>query len=310
MRLSTLVAVVILLGCARVALGAEPAKAPSTKGAEMTPEQIQAEVDAAQMMTSGALGPADYAGALVHLRKAADAGHARAQYNLGVQYYQGQGVSQDFDEAAKWYAKSAAQGYAEAEYNLGVVYDKGRGVPKDPAKALVWYRKAAAQAVGAAMFNIGVHYLDGDGVGKDSVEACAWFMLAQDAGWAQASQALLAVIPKLSMDERKLIPKRTDALRPQTPAKSKDAAPAKAATSPAKAAGPRDPKAVDVVLVAAGDRKISVIKEVRAITGFGLKEAKDLVDGAPATVKARVPRAEAEKLRDQLTAAGAKVELR
>ncbi len=65
-----------------------------------------------------------------------------------------------------------------------------------------------------------------------------------------------------------------------------------------------------VVLTNAGDKKINVIKEVRAITGLGLKEAKDLVEGAPKEVKADVPKAEAEKMKKQLEDAGAKVELK
>ena len=66
----------------------------------------------------------------------------------------------------------------------------------------------------------------------------------------------------------------------------------------------------DVVLAAAGDKKIEVIKEVRAITGLGLKEAKDLVEGAPKTVKEAAPKAEAEEIKKKLEAAGAKVELK
>ena len=65
-----------------------------------------------------------------------------------------------------------------------------------------------------------------------------------------------------------------------------------------------------VVLAAAGDKKIEVIKEVRALTGLGLKEAKDLVEGAPKPVKEGVPKDEAEKVKAQLEKAGAKVELK
>jgi large subunit ribosomal protein L7/L12 len=64
------------------------------------------------------------------------------------------------------------------------------------------------------------------------------------------------------------------------------------------------------MLAAAGDKKIEVIKEVRAITGLGLKEAKDLVEAAPKPVKEGVSKDEAEKLKKQLEAAGAKVELK
>ena len=65
-----------------------------------------------------------------------------------------------------------------------------------------------------------------------------------------------------------------------------------------------------VVLAAAGDKKIEVIKEVRAITGLGLKEAKDLVEGAPKPVKEAVNKEEADKIKAQLEKAGAKVELK
>ena len=65
-----------------------------------------------------------------------------------------------------------------------------------------------------------------------------------------------------------------------------------------------------VILASAGDKKIEVIKEVRAITGLGLKEAKDLVEGAPKQVKEGVAKDEAEKLKKQLEAVGAKVELK
>jgi large subunit ribosomal protein L7/L12 len=65
-----------------------------------------------------------------------------------------------------------------------------------------------------------------------------------------------------------------------------------------------------VVLAAAGDKKIEVIKEVRALTGLGLKEAKDLVEGAPKPVKEGVTKDEAEKVKAQLEKAGAKVELK
>ena len=66
----------------------------------------------------------------------------------------------------------------------------------------------------------------------------------------------------------------------------------------------------DVILTAAGDKKIQVIKEVRALTSLGLKEAKDLVDGAPKTVLERVSKADAEKAKAQLEEAGATVELK
>lgn len=66
----------------------------------------------------------------------------------------------------------------------------------------------------------------------------------------------------------------------------------------------------NVVLAAAGDKKIDVIKEVRSITGLGLKEAKDLVEGAPKTIKEGIAKAEAEEIKKKLEAVGAKVDLK
>lgn len=87
------------------------------------------------------------------------------------------------------------------------------------------------------------------------------------------------------------------------------AAVAVAAAGSAGAGAAEEKSEFDVVLEAAGDNKINVIKEVRAITGLGLKEAKDLVDGAPKTVKEGVPAKDAEEMKAKLEAAGAKVKL-
>ena len=92
------------------------------------------------------------------------------------------------------------------------------------------------------------------------------------------------------------------------------AAPVAVAAAPAAGGAAAAPAAekteFTVVLTEAGDKKINVIKEIRAITGLGLKEAKDLVEGAPKEVKADVSKEEAAKLKKQLEDAGAKVELK
>lgn len=87
------------------------------------------------------------------------------------------------------------------------------------------------------------------------------------------------------------------------------AAPAAAAAGPAAAAA-EEKDSFDVVLESAGDNKINVIKAVREITGLGLKEAKDLVEGAPKPVKEGVAKADAETLKKKLEEAGAKVALK
>src|SRR6201988_5248287 len=88
------------------------------------------------------------------------------------------------------------------------------------------------------------------------------------------------------------------------------AAPAAGAPGGEDGAPEEEQTAFDVVLTGAGDKKIQVIKVVRAATGLGLKEAKDLVDGAPGTVKEGVAKDEAEKLKAELEEAGAGVELK
>jgi large subunit ribosomal protein L7/L12 len=92
------------------------------------------------------------------------------------------------------------------------------------------------------------------------------------------------------------------------------AAPVAVAAAAAPAAGgeaaAEEKSEFDVVLTGPGDKKINVIKVVRAVTGLGLKEAKDLVDGAPQTVKEALPKEEADELKKQLEEAGASVELK
>jgi large subunit ribosomal protein L7/L12 len=93
------------------------------------------------------------------------------------------------------------------------------------------------------------------------------------------------------------------------------AAPVVAAATPGAAAPAAEEEVeekteFDVILVSAGDKKIPVIKEVRALTNLGLKEAKDLVDGAPKPVLERVPKERAEEAREKLEAAGATVEVK
>ena len=103
-------------------------------------------------------------------------------------------------------------------------------------------------------------------------------------------------------------------LQPEGAGAQSKTVPAQSATpaaAPAAAAAPVEEKTeFDVILVDAGAQKIPVIKEVRALTGLGLKEAKELVDGAPKAVKTAAPKEEAEQIKAKLEAVGAKVELK
>ena len=78
----------------------------------------------------------------------------------------------------KWYRKAAEQGHTEAQFNLGVCYASGRGVTKNEAEAVKWYRKSADQGFANAQYNLGVCHEYGTGVPKDLVESYAYWSLA------------------------------------------------------------------------------------------------------------------------------------
>jgi len=113
-----------------------------------------------------------------------------ANLDLGLAYYKGQGVTQDFGEAVKWFRKAADQGHAPAQSNLGVAYDKGEGVPQDYAAAVSWYRRAADQGEAGAQYNLGLMYEGGLGVPQDYGEAVEWFRQAADQGHPSAQSEL------------------------------------------------------------------------------------------------------------------------
>ncbi len=127
------------------------------------------------------------------LRKAADQGIANAQFNLGAAYYNGQGVPQDYAQAAVWYRKAAEQGNSEAQYYLGVAYENGQGVQQDDAQAAVWFRMAGDQGNVQAQYNLGVMYHNGQGVRQDDAQAAIWFRKAAEQGMANAQNNLGAM---------------------------------------------------------------------------------------------------------------------
>ena len=85
----------------------------------------------------------DYATALREYRPLAEQGHAKAQFYLGVMYYNGQGVLQDYKAAVQWYSKAAEQGDAFAQRNLGLKYENGEGVLQDNIRAHMWFNLAS-----------------------------------------------------------------------------------------------------------------------------------------------------------------------
>ena len=122
--------------------------------------------------------------------QAADQGNAEAQYNLGLMYDSGEGLTQDYAKAAKWYEKAANQGDNSAQNNLGIMYNKGDGVSKDYGRAIEWYRKSADQNNANAQYNLGTIYESGEGVPQDFNEALQWYKKAAAQNQPQAQYRL------------------------------------------------------------------------------------------------------------------------
>ena len=148
------------------------------------------EVVLAHMLQRGEIGAPDSEQALRHLRSAAHRGSARAQFELGVAYDRGVGVTQNYATAAIWYEKAAAQGLTEAIYNLATLFDEGLSAPKDHAAALTWYRQAARAGNPLAENNIGNLHEKGLGVPQDYVRAVEWYGKAAVRGLAIAQNNL------------------------------------------------------------------------------------------------------------------------
>ena len=121
---------------------------------------------------------------------ASDQGYAQAQCGLGVLYYNGQGVAQDYSAAMKWYRMAADQGDANAQCTLGRMYHQGQGVSQDYSAALKWYRMAADQGDAPAQRIVGFMYYEGQGVPQNTSEALRWLHKAQVQGQEGAKQGI------------------------------------------------------------------------------------------------------------------------
>ncbi|ETX62230.1 hypothetical protein P835_03632 [Citrobacter portucalensis] len=109
---------------------------------------------------------------LMQITKAAEQGDVKAQFELGSFYEHGNGVTQDYTRALKWYRKSAEQGYKYAQYNLGTLYDNAKGVSQSYEAAKKWYQRAAEQGLDVAQFNLGLFYSLGRGGGEKFYASC------------------------------------------------------------------------------------------------------------------------------------------
>ena len=130
----------------------------------------------------------DYQTALQEWRPLADQGDVDAQYNLALMYLNGQGVPQDFAEAARWYQLAAEQGFPKAQYNLALMYHNGQGVPQDYAEAIKWWRLAAEQGFANAQNNLALMYHYGVGAQQSNVMAHIWYNIASANGQSKAGE--------------------------------------------------------------------------------------------------------------------------
>jgi hypothetical protein len=135
--------------------------------------------------------------------RAAEAGHAEAQYGLGRCFYQGSGVPKNYAEAIIWFRRSAEQGHAKAQNHLGLCYDRINGITNLP-EALKWYRKAAGQNVANAQRRLGYLYESGRGVPQDYAEAAKCYRQAAEQGniSAQVSLGALYANGRVAIDLR------------------------------------------------------------------------------------------------------------
>ena len=178
-------------GEASAPASAAPDSTPATPG-NGTPAGT-ATLTPAEPLIPAPSTPVEVAPVQVTLMDAANRGDAAAQYEVGNRYANGEGVSQDMAEAAKWFERSANQGVAAAQYRLATQYEKGRGVKQDDRLAREWYEKAAQGGNVKAMHNLAVIHAEGRGTAQDFKTASGWFAQAAEYGLGD-SQYNLAIL--------------------------------------------------------------------------------------------------------------------
>ncbi len=134
---------------------------------------------------------------------AAKAGDHEAQNSVGLMYDEGQGVTEDKEEALSWYRKSAAGGDEWGQYNLGLMFYLGEGVEENDVMAKIWFEKSAAQGNIEAQYRLGEIYEKGYGVKRSRKTAARWYKAPAEQGHEQAEKALLRIQQATAKAERK-----------------------------------------------------------------------------------------------------------
>lgn len=147
----------------------------------LCPLSIQAQEDAAEWMKKGNdnYSEGKYSAAVGFYKKAADMGHAEAQFCLGYAYYVGEGIIRNLESAARWFQLSSAQGFPKAQYNLAFCYMEGKGVTRDYDEALRLLRASAESGLPQAQVTLAECYANGILVEKDTVESNRWMELSR-----------------------------------------------------------------------------------------------------------------------------------
>ncbi|MEO5340233.1 MAG: hypothetical protein H7837_06930 [Magnetococcus sp. MYC-9] len=135
------------------------------------------------------------------LRKSADRGDVAAQVKLGGIYEEGFEISQDNEEAVRWYRKAAEQGDVLGQYCLGVMCFNGKGVIQDYCEAIKWFRMAAENGDSASQFRLGAMYSEGNGVTKDYVLSDMWLTLAASRGHKNAIKMQHRIELQMNIDQ-------------------------------------------------------------------------------------------------------------
>ena len=126
------------------------------------------------------------------VQRAAEKGEPLAQYQMGLIYAAGLGVSKNDAKAVTWFRKAAENGEPHGQFALGTRYVTGRGLPQDDAEAVRWFQAAASQQYAPAQFGFGAMYEAGRGVAKDLAQSVEWTRRAAEHGHAEARRVLAA----------------------------------------------------------------------------------------------------------------------
>ena len=117
---------------------------------------------------------------------------------LGLLYYEGRGVGQNYRKAKEWFDKAGEQGHTGAQVNLGTLYLRGEGAPQSSQMALFWFTRAAGQEDALALAKLGLMYSQGRGVLQDFIQAHMWYNLSAARGEARSAEARDALAKQMT----------------------------------------------------------------------------------------------------------------